>query len=129
MREIKFRAWFIDGESKAMVGQVCSTQGDRTLSEFFADIEDVAKEHGLKPWFMQYTGLKGKNGTEIYEGDITSSKEFDDGGYYKEYGVIAWHEHGFKWSYRGLGREWWDLDEIEDLEVIGNIHEHGELLK
>ncbi len=65
---------------------------------------------------MQYTGLKDKNGKEIYEGDIARFREynhhinFSDGGFY-------------------VG----DFDTLGSIntavEIIGNIYENPELLK
>ena len=79
----------------------------------------------------QYTGLRDKNGKEIYEGDIIRS--FDsDGDAILHY--IVWEEVCFVALYKGrcfrskcsLRQDW--LDEF-DKEVIGNIHDNPELLK
>lgn len=61
MREIKFRAW--DKETKKM--SCCNI-------EHFDDMLDFRFEHFEtdEPIFMQYTGLKDKNGREIYEGGV-----------------------------------------------------------
>lgn len=77
---------------------------------------------------MQYTGLKDKNGKEIYEGDIVRVRpsEFDTE-------LVLWKmifKHGMFIAQDPEDdfREWWPTDEHGDIEVAGNIYENPELL-
>ena len=118
-REIKFRVW--DKARKVWTspllgmttGNIHFDWSDRTLINGQVDI-------------MQFTGLKDKNGVEIYEGDIA---RMDDGSS-DTYGVV-WDDKIMGWALDGRygGMRPWLADYAPDLTVIGNIYENPELLK
>ena len=126
MREIKFRAWL--KEEKKMVNVETMDFTDKSIqylekNEFinayllrrvgFDDIE-----------LMQYTGLKDKNGKEIYEGDIVILNDTEE-----ENRCVVKYKYGSYILIDGDLRE--DLSNVEDrfLEVVGNIYENKNLLE
>lgn len=123
MREIKFRAW--DSKYKKM-----SSFKSMQNSAVFAIANGLDSDQFIvlpkyeNITLMQYTGLKDKNGTEIYEGDILNHH------YHKEIGDIRWEEKRatFLLFYTdGLKDGLLSVDS-PSYEVIGNIYENPELL-
>ena len=125
-REIKFRAWdkkqksFINGFN--MIG-FSTGQGapKRKLQRFdtYWDEEEVV--------IMQYTGLKDKNGKEIYEGDICIVSL----SYFKikdEKATVIFHNGAFQFQYGCEKFFSKPHDAWDKVEVIGNIHDNPELL-
>ena len=112
MREIRFRAW-------------CK------LDKILYDWEQVKKEFTLEYFddkgliFQQYTGLKDKNGVEIYEGDVLSgwigSHWYSGEDKFEE--VVKYDEKTASYNFPAI--------EVShgDLRVVGNIYENPELLE
>lgn len=120
MKELKFRAW----DGKKMIDDVIPASETSIIELFeyeWQEIEVKAVE--------QYTGLKDKNGKEIYEGDIVKIQNTTARLPY-EYitdGTPIYYEHGAFRFNAGKG-EYLIPDEMF-MEVIGNIHENADLLE
>ena len=114
MRELKFRAW--DG--------VCFRFFD-IRENCDCDFSDFYLGLGKETPIEQYTGLKDKNGKEIYEGDLVLDTYYDDNERY----IVKWYNDAVVFGMQSLE----DADDyklpLESLEVIGNIHENPELLE
>ena len=116
-REIKFRAW----DGKEMLDDwlvLKNTAGGGVFPVSLARKAEVV---------MQFTGLKDKNGKEIYEEDVV---KWHNG----EVGEILFHfpdglNNIYGFVFRSL-ESWYGLNKIQiDGEIIGNIYENPELLK
>ena len=108
MRKIKFRFW----ERGKMDYDPCDGYGSPT------PINDLLDREGV----MQFTGLLDKNGKEIYEGDIVRNTWSD---IYKSNDiveVVKWN-NGYHFQHSGAHTI------NQQIKVIGNIHEHPELIK
>lgn len=127
MREIKFRQW--DSVNKIMHYDIGATPGCWT---------GFPKVSWERYPIMQFTGLRDKNGKEIYEGDIlhfkiempygwdsigneiTQNEEFNS--------VVTFEDGAFGCVIDSFGDCWLPFCNFEnqfDIEVIGNIFENG----
>ena len=149
MRTIKFRAW--DKECEVMVYSDKHNHKDYDCDYWFdinnenvycmwsEDYDDICgfteTRSGELDNIMQYTGLKDKNGKEIYEGDIFKYDEVrDDDGYIldsEEYVKVEWVEELGGFHIVNVNDEpYCTVAEAleDDLYVIGNIYENPELM-
>lgn len=123
-REIKFRAW--DGERMHSGGDALYWLDMTGLlyGDFGSSGVRPVKNHSL----MEFTGLKDKNGTEIYEGDILTGFGFLAPG--TKMPVIFHQEHAQFVCSDGNGVYYFSSpSDAKFIEVIGNIHQHPELLE
>jgi uncharacterized phage protein (TIGR01671 family) len=113
MREIKFRLFiprtsemlsWSDIKEKFNIGYV--------FDNFLAEL-------------MQYTGIKDKNGKDIYEGDVVVYTDMSGSGRKRNFGprVIKWQKNTCDFNLSEC------TEDGEEEEVIGNIYENPELLQ
>ena len=132
MREIKFRAWAVwDIDKTYKMGRDVSF--DKTNHSVVRFHTEKQYERSFDFYLMQYTGLKDKNGKEIYEGDIIKNHQAD-------VNIVHWFGNG--WHYENYHAASLPLDDlwnpysainvidgesVTGHELIGNIHQNPEL--
>lgn len=129
MREIKFRAW--TGKEMIYYPEWFTLEGQHVLCfeeppHSYVDESDIDNPNRVE--LMQYTGLKDKNGKEIYEGDIVKNE--------RHYFTTSVEYYGSSFNCKSEGLplhtfidEHYGEDSAKNsIEVIGNIYENPELL-
>ena len=127
MRVPKFRAWVKDEKRMTDVHEMTFIDGEVYL------ISDITGFYAYEEFkLMQSTGLKDKNGNEIYEGDIinykysrhTSTQFVVKYNEFQATFVVVDNHNDLVYTFRELA----DYIQLNSLEVIGNIYENKELL-
>ena len=135
MRELKFRAW--DKKRKCYAKHIMTANTSCPYHDrmnMFKGVMTFSKWLLRRYIIEQYTGLKDKNDKEIYEGDIVASSYFGEDRILK----VVFYEGCFclcetRLEIPQVGavyyfRQGSRFRPQDDYEVIGNIHENGDLL-
>lgn len=119
-RTIKFRAWSVKGKRMYTAGFQVSPFNGVALS--------LRGEGTAEGWYrnddlllMQFTGLTDRHGKEVYEGDVVRKTSCGD---YGKVGVVVYEKAGFQ-----IGEGWDGLSLDAEIEVLGNLYEHPELVR
>jgi len=144
MREIKFRAWDGTGQTWLKDSALAIELGGRLLYTVdFPQVQTAESALGKlaeKIVIEQFTGLKDKFGKDIYEGDVVTCVDANG---YDHTGEVASANGTFvlrslklNWDRKreietlwkdGVNR-WHSIENCDEFEVVGNRHQHPELL-
>lgn len=142
MRELKFRAWDTERKIMAQVNYLGLNDYEVGMK---AKCENWNAPYPYVCKLMQYTGLKDKNGKEIYEGDVIKviRKHWNNCGkehlekIAEETGEVVFYKN-LQVSLKTKEKEgtlyqpllWIFADEEDcEIEIIGNVYENKDLLK
>jgi uncharacterized phage protein (TIGR01671 family) len=116
-REFKFRVW--DIKNKSWVDDTCGI--DIVDGRLFQNVANHLPYEDMDNFIIQqFTGLKDKNGKEIYEGDIVIFDTFN---------CLIEFDYGQFWIKQVKGLRFDIYLRDKKIEVIGNIFENPDLLK
>ena len=127
MNDIKFRAW---DKEDSKIRKVLGMSFEHGAISVELNNEKYLQDDASRFEIMQYTGLKDKNGTEIYEGDILST-DLD-----RPYLIVEFRNGAFMFQCHDNGKDYYDFmattgensNFTKYHEVIGSIYENSELL-
>lgn len=125
MREIKFRAWVPEAESFIYTDDLTVVIDNQTILLWGCGEWSKHKVECVQ----QFTGLKDKNGKEIYEGDIVETVTAS-GNPFGTIDVVRYQDGGFKLvdDTDSLLPIYIGDKEVISIEIIGNIYEDKHLL-
>ena len=141
MRELKFRAWNKrydemiypdDGPYLFELDNQGITVRDTEMETYLQDNSCCYEKYHVDVDIMQYTGLKDRNGVEIYEGDIVEYTASMFGvTEYKKTGKVEFYDSTYMLNDGQNSREWLDKENVNEwkIEVIGNIYKNPEWLE
>ncbi len=118
MKEIKLQFWNRKSKTMSVPYSLADLAYEGFPNQYKNEHEDVLDEECD---VLQYTGLKDKNGKEIYEGDIIRS--------YEKVTTIIWLESEGGFYARTLTGECFKYYHNSIIEIIGNIYENPNLLQ
>ena len=115
MRELRYRqAIYTNGKFRGFHFWGFSKGGFTAPETGVSSVEDATKNSG------QFTGLRDREGKEIYEGDVCEYSYFDNP---PQVGSVVWHKTAAGFT---LGGYPFGMHGFNGCAVIGNIYEHPE---